>query len=121
MTASERTTSSRWRDWGPVAFSVGGLGTAFAAATCCGLPLVLGSFGVGSAWLFGIARRAAPHRELLLGIAVTSIAAGAWTLWRRSRGVCEPDAWCSRRIARTCAAAGLVIGAALALLGYLYG
>ena len=69
MAIEKGAVSRRWGAWSPVAFTVGGLGAAFAVAACCGLPIVLGGLGLGTAWLFGIAVRAAPHREALLVLA----------------------------------------------------
>jgi len=111
----------RLSGWSPVAYMVGGFGAAFAAAACCGLPLVLGSLGVGSGWLFGIAARAAPHRVALLMVAGVLLASGAWALWRQAWQVCEPGAWCARGSVRTLTVVGLVVGAVLAVLGYRYG
>jgi mercuric ion transport protein len=100
---------------------VGGFGAAFAAAACCGLPLLLSSLGIGSGWLFGIAVRAAPHRAALLIVAVVLLALGAWALWRQIRRVCEPGAWCARGSVRMLTAVGLIVGVVLAVLGYRYG
>lgn len=111
----------RLRGWSPVAYTAGGFGAAFAAAACCGLPFVLGSLGVGSGWLFGIAVRAAPHRGALLIVAGVLLASGAWALWRQARRVCEPGAWCVRGSVRTLTVVGLLVGTVLAVLGYRYG
>jgi mercuric ion transport protein len=44
-----------------------GVGTAFAAAACCGLHLVLVALGLsGGAWLLDIALVAGPWQRLLL-------------------------------------------------------
>jgi mercuric ion transport protein len=101
--------------------TVGGLGAAFGAAACCALPILLGSLGVGTAWLFGIARIAAPHRLALLGVAGALLAGGAWALWRQTRTVCAPGGWCARAAVRWFTSAGIVLGLALAVLGYRYG
>ena len=111
----------RLRGWSPVAFMVGGFGAAFAAAACCGLPLLLGSLGIGGAWLYGVARQAAPHRIALLVLAATLLLSGAWAFWRRGRHTCNPGAWCERRSVRALTAAGLILGAVLLVLGYRYG
>jgi mercuric ion transport protein len=63
-----------------------GVTAAFGAASCCALPLLLGSLGVGSAWLITVASFAAPHRLALLGVAVACLAGGGgMLLWRRRR------------------------------------
>ena len=45
--------------------AAGGVTAAFGAASCCALPLLLGSLGLGSAWLVTVAWIAAPHRVAL--------------------------------------------------------
>ena len=119
--ASEKAPGTRWKGWGGIALSFGGLGAAFAAAACCALPILLGSVGIGTSRLFGIGALAAPHRLGLLTIALIALAGGAWALWRHSRVACAPGAWCSRRSARVMTAASLVLGVVLAVLGYRYG
>jgi len=43
------------RDTGVLLLAAGGLAAAFGAASCCALPLLLGSLGLGSAWLVSVA------------------------------------------------------------------
>ena len=105
----------------PQGLTIGGVGAAFGAAACCALPILLGSLGVGTAWLFGIARIAAPHRLALLGMAAALLAGGAWALWEQSRKPCAADGWCARPGVRWFTSAGIVLGLVLALLGYHYG
>jgi mercuric ion transport protein len=45
---------------------VGGVGAAFAAASCCGLPFLFDSAGIGFARLTGLAIFSAPYRPILL-------------------------------------------------------
>ena len=50
------------RGFGTVALTLGGLVAAFVVASCCGLPFLLATAGLGTAWLGGFALLAAPHR-----------------------------------------------------------
>ena len=98
--------------------TVGGIGAAFAAASCCGLPFPLASTGIGFAWLTGLAIFSAPYRPILLIGAGVCLAAGAALLWRAHRharacGVRRPAA-------RNAIIAGLAVGAVLFYLGYAY-
>src|ERR1700730_8243842 len=65
---SQTTPSERapLRDTGALMLAAGGLAAAFGAASCCGVPLLLGSLGLSSAWLVAVAWLAAPHRIALL-------------------------------------------------------
>src|SRR5258706_16207383 len=66
--------------------AAGGVAAAFGAASCCALPLLLGSLGLGTAWLVTVAWLAAPHRIVLLAIAIVCLAGGGGVmLWRRHR------------------------------------
>lgn len=107
------------RDTGALVVAFGGLAAAFGAASCCGLPLLLGSVGLGSAWLIGVASIAAPHRLALLLAAVICLGAGGVFIWRRRFAACTAGMSCGRP-----AAALLVcivsLGAVLAVLGYFY-
>jgi hypothetical protein len=38
-----------------VLLTASGLAAAFAVASCCGLPFLLATLGVGTAWLYGVA------------------------------------------------------------------
>ena len=80
------------RDTGALLLAAGGLAAAFGAASCCALPLLLGSLGLGSAWLVTIAWFAAPHRLALLALAVICLLSGGGVLlWRRRQAaVCAP-------------------------------
>ncbi len=62
--------------------TVGGIGAAFAAASCCGLPFLLASTGIGFAWLTGLAIFSAPYRPFLLVGAAVCLVGGAALLWR---------------------------------------
>src|ERR1700724_2552910 len=83
---SQTTPSDRapLRDTGALMLAAGGLAAAFGAASCCALPLLLGSLGLGSAWLVAVAWLAAPHRIVLLIAAVVClVGAGGMFAWRR--------------------------------------
>ncbi|MBS0377209.1 MAG: mercuric reductase [Proteobacteria bacterium] len=120
MNVAPRPSRSKPRGTGAVVLTAGGLLAGFAAAACCALPLLLGALGLGSAWLFGVAAVAAPHRTgiLIVGGAALALAAVLW--WRQRTAVCEPGAWCAKPGVRVLTLIGLVIGAALLVAGYVY-
>src|SRR5215468_12528775 len=82
----------RVRDTGALLLAAGGLAAAFSAAACCALPLLLGSLGLGSAWLVTVAWFAAPHRLALLAIATVCLGTGGAVVLRRRRRIaaCAP-------------------------------
>src|SRR5215469_11616942 len=95
MTDSTSERSSN-RPVGTALLTLAGLATAFGAASCCGLPLMLASLGIGSAWLTGIALLAAPNRLLLLALGTAGLAGGSVLLWRQRRAACAPDTVCAK-------------------------
>jgi mercuric ion transport protein len=71
------------RGTGPVLLTLAGLVAAFGVASCCGLPFVLATLGLGTALLGGFALLAAPHWALLLAAAAVCLAGGAVLVWRQ--------------------------------------
>ena len=107
---------------GAMLFTFGGLAAAFGVASCCALPLLLATVGVGTAWLGGVAVLAEPHRGVLLVLAALCLAGGAVLLWRQQRTAvaCGPGGVCTSRVVRALTLAGLLVGAVLLWAGYTY-
>lgn len=104
---------------GSFMLALGGMAAAFGAASCCGLPFVLASAGLGTAWLTGIAMLAAPHRSALLIVGAFGPACGAWLLWRQPlAATCADRAGCARPAARGLTLIGLPAGTALLYRGH---
>lgn len=109
------------RGTGTTLLTLSGLAAAFGAASCCGLPFLLATMGIGSAWLFGIASLAAPHRHLLLVIAAICLVAGAMLLWRqRTAAACAPGRPPATLAMRGITLIALLAGFPLLIVGYLY-
>jgi mercuric ion transport protein len=105
---------------GAVLLTLGGLVAAFGVASCCGLPFVLATLGLGTAWLGGFALFAAPLRPFLLAAATLCLAGAAVLLWRQRATICVPGAVCTRPAMRGATLIGLLVGLALLYLGYTY-
>ena len=121
LPADSQATARRSRGVGGVLLTLAGLGSAFAVASCCALPILLATAGLGAAWLGGLAEMAAPYRVPLLAISAASLGGGGIELWRqRKSGYCRPGAVCARPAARRAAALGLLLGLAMLYLGYAY-
>jgi mercuric ion transport protein len=56
--------------------TVSGLAAAFGVASCCGLPFLLATAGLGTAWLTSFALLAAPNRSILLIVGAACLAGG---------------------------------------------
>ena len=110
------------RNTGAFLLAAGGVAAAFGAASCCALPLLLGSLGIGSAWLVAVAWFAAPHRLALLGIAVACLAAGGGLLLRRRRRRVPgcPSGACGSPVTTSVVTSLLLLGGVLVVLGWMF-
>src|SRR5579863_7331501 len=109
------------RDGGALLLAAGGLVAAFGAASCCGLPLLLGAVGLSGAWLVAVAWIAAPYRLTLLIVAVFCfVGAGGVFIWRRRVAACRPGVAGGRPVTTVLLAGAISVGLVLAIVGYLY-
>lgn len=108
--------------WGGGLLTLGGLAAAFSIASCCALPLLLASFGLGTAWLTGVALTAVQHRSLLLAVSAVALFGGTVLLWRQQRAAmaCKPGGVCVPPSIRVINLIALLIGAVLLWAGYTY-
>ena len=124
MTDAEAKPQARERPAGSGAglLTLGGLAAAFGLASCCALPLLLGTLGLGTAWLAGVAVFSVGHRGILLAIGAIGLIGGAGLLWRQQRAAatCGPDGVCTPPAVRVLTLIGLLIGAGLLWAGYIY-
>jgi mercuric ion transport protein len=102
--------------------TLSGLAAAFGLASCCALPLLLATLGLGTAWLSGVALVAASHRMLFMTVAALCLGGGGLLLWRQQRAAatCGPNGACTPPAVRALTLIGLVIGLALLWAGYAY-
>jgi mercuric ion transport protein len=117
---SDASRNQPTRGFGAVVLTLGGLVAAFGVASCCGLPFMLATLGLGTAWLGGFALLAAPHRLLLLAVATICLTGATVLLWRQRTAVCVPGAVCTRPAIRGATMIGLLVGLAFLYLGYTY-
>jgi mercuric ion transport protein len=102
--------------------TMGGIAAAFGVASCCALPFLLASVGVGTAWLGGIGVAAAPYRTPLLVLGALCLLTGAVLLLRQQLAAarCGPGGVCTPTAMRVITLIGLLLGAVLLWLGYRY-
>lgn len=109
------------RDTGPLLLAAGGFAAALGAASCCALPLLFGTLGLGTAWLAALAGLAAPYRLALLAAAIGCLAGGAaMLLRRRAIAACAPGAACARSPTVAVTIGILSLGAVFAVLGLIF-
>lgn len=94
-------------------FAAGGLAAGVLGMSCCILPLVLVSAGVGGAWMSYLTALS-PYQPYFLGAAALSIGAGFWRAYRKPRE-CAPGSPCASPSAGRITKSALWIGAVLAV------
>ena len=109
------------KETGALLLAIGGLAAAFGAASCSAIPIMLGSIGLSSAWLAGVAIFAAPHRMALVGAAVICLIGAATVLVRYRRALAyAPGAACGNPGVTPLVIGVLTLGGMLAVAGYLF-
>ena len=76
-----------------------GLLGALAATSCCVLPLVLFSIGVGGAWI-GNLTALAPYQPIFVTLTLGFLGYGSWLVYRRPAD-CAGGQACARPMSRT--------------------
>ena len=98
--------------------AAGGLLGALAASSCCILPLVLFSLGLGGAWI-GNLTALAPYQPIFVAMTLGFLGAGFWLVYLRPKPACTDGEACARplpgRIVKTSLwLATILVAAALA-------
>ena len=78
-------------------FAVGGILGALAASSCCIVPLVLFSLGIGGAWI-GNLTALAPYKPLFVAGTTGVLGYGFYLVYWKPRRACADDAACARPI-----------------------
>jgi mercuric ion transport protein len=92
--------------------AAGGLLGAFAAASCCILPLVLFGIGVSGAWI-GAFTRLAPYQPFFIAATVACLGYGYWLVYRSSKVLCAKGEACARPLSNRLVRLGLIVATIL--------
>jgi mercuric ion transport protein len=92
VAASERSEVGR-----QLLVAVGGILGALAASSCCIVPLVLFSLGIGGAWI-GNLTALAPYKPLFVAGTTGVLGCGFYLVYWKPRRACADDAACARPI-----------------------
>jgi mercuric ion transport protein len=93
--------------------AAGGLAAGLLASSCCILPLVLVSLGIGGTWM-SFLTGLSPYQPYFLGMASLLVGAGLWRAYRKPKE-CAPGSMCANPSAGRITNSVLWIGAALAV------
>lgn len=75
--------------------AAGGMLGAIAASSCCVLPVVLFSLGIGGAWI-GKLPALAPYQPIFAAITLGFLGYGYWLVYRKPKLACADGAACAR-------------------------
>ncbi len=67
---------------------------AIVSSSCCILPLVLFSVGIGGAWI-GNLTALYPYKPIFVTITLAFLAAGFYMVYRKPKTACEPGSRCA--------------------------
>ncbi len=88
-------TSDASRSRGQKLAAAGGIIGALAASSCCILPLVLFSLGIGGTWI-GNFTQLAPYQPYVIAATLAFIGTGYWLVYRSSKLACADGEACAR-------------------------
>lgn len=77
--------------------AIGGIVGALAASSCCIVPLVLFSLGIGGAWI-GNLTALAPYKPFFVAGTTGILGYGFYLVYWKPRQACTDDAACARPI-----------------------
>ncbi len=94
--------------------AAGGVLAALAASSCCILPLILFSLGVGGAWI-GNFTRLAPYQPCFIAATIACLGYGYWLVYRSSKLACADGEACARPLPNRIVKAGLILATILVI------
>src|SRR5713101_7180309 len=99
--------------------AAGGLLGAFAASSCCILPVALFSLGISGAWI-GNFTRLAPYQPYFLAATLVFLGTGYWLVHRAAKRACAHGQACARPLPNRLVKVALVVATILvvAALGF---
>ncbi len=75
--------------------AIGGILGAFAATSCCILPLALTLFGVSGAWMSNLTALA-PYQPFIIAVTLASLGYGAYLVYWKPNKACADGSACAR-------------------------
>lgn len=107
LSASPQSTKTKW-------IAAGGIMGAFAASTCCIVPLILFSLGVSGAWI-GNLTALEPYKPFFIIVTLGFLGYGYWLVYGSRKACADGDA-CARPLPNRLVKAALWLSTALILI-----
>jgi mercuric ion transport protein len=100
-------------------FAVGGILGALAASSCCIVPLILFSLGIGGAWI-GNLTALAPYKPLFVAGTAGLLGYGFYLVHWKPQRACAEDTACARPIPNRLVRLALWIATALVIAAFAF-
>ncbi len=95
--------------------AAGGLTGAILASSCCIVPFVLLSLGVGGAWIGNLAALE-PWKPYFIAVSVIFLGLGFWHTYWRKPPMCKDGSYCARPSASSISKSALWLAAIIVAL-----
>jgi mercuric ion transport protein len=99
--------------------AVGGILGALAASSCCIIPLLLFSLGIGGAWI-GNLTALAPYKPLFVAGTAGVLGYGYYLVYWKPRRACAEDAACARPVPNRLVQVALWIATVLVVAAFAF-
>jgi mercuric ion transport protein len=117
MTVKPEVSSELITEQGPRMLAVGALIAAFAATSCCILPVVLFSLGISGAWISNFTQLA-PYKPIFIAATLGFVGTGYWLVYRASKRVCAGGEACARPLSNKLVMVVLVAATAIVIAAF---
>ncbi|MBI1201885.1 MAG: mercury transporter MerT [Rhodopseudomonas sp.] len=101
----------------PRMLAVGALIAAFAATSCCILPVVLFSLGISGAWISNFTQLA-PYKPIFVVVTLGFVGAGYWLVYRASKQACADGRACARPLSNKLVMIALVAATVIVIAAF---
>jgi mercuric ion transport protein len=112
--ASERGEVGRQR-----LIAIGGVFGALAASSCCIVPLILFSLGIGGAWISNLTALA-PYKPIFVAGTAGLLGYGFYLIYWKPRRACAEGTACARPISNRLVRVALWIATALVIAAFAF-
>jgi mercuric ion transport protein len=99
--------------------AAGGILGALAASSCCIVPLLLFSVGIGGAWIANLTALA-PYKPLFVAVTVALLGYGFYAVYWKPKRACATDAACARPLPNRLVKLNLWIAAILVMIAFAF-
>jgi mercuric ion transport protein len=112
-------TDSSLLDGGQKLAAMGGVIGALAASSCCILPVILFSLGIGGAWI-GNLTQLAPYQPYFIAATLAFIGTGYWLLYRSPKVACAAGEACARPLPNRLVKIALIAATVIVIAAWVF-